>query len=110
MLTNRWSVLALLFVIRIGFGIQFQAVSALSPLFLTYFHVNAADLGMMIGLYVIPGIILAYPGSAIGQRFGEKRVVLFCLALMVAGGLIMATTSTWPMLIAAVLSPAWVAS
>ena len=87
MLTNRWSILALLFAVRIGFGIQFQAVSALSPLFLNDFRVNVADLGMLIGLYVTPGIILAFSGSAIGKRFGEKRVVLLALVAMIAGGL-----------------------
>src|SRR5205085_5491817 len=34
-------------------------------------------------------------GGEIGRRFGDKRVVLFGLALMVAGGLTMASAPTW---------------
>jgi len=35
------------------------------------------------------------PGGEIGRRIGDKRVVLFGLALMMAGGLVMAFAPTW---------------
>lgn len=100
MLSNRWAVLVLLFLVRMGMGFQFQAVPALAPLFMADLAVTVADVGLLIGLYHAPGIVLALPGGAIGQRFGDKAVVLLGLALMIAGGLAMALFPSWQMQIA----------
>jgi MFS family permease len=94
---NRWHILALLFGIRVTMALQFQAIAALSPFVMETFHVGIADIGLLIGLYLSPGIFLALPGGAIGKRFGEKSVVLAGLILMSAGGLIVALGSTWEM-------------
>ncbi len=93
--TNRWSVLTLLFSVRVAMAFQFQAVAALSPTIMREFNVGTADLGLLIGLYLSPGILLAYPGGKIGKRFGDKPAVVFGLALMVCGGLLVALSSTW---------------
>jgi MFS family permease len=98
--TNRWSVLALLFTVRTAMGFQFQAVPALSPMFMSGFGVNVADVGLLIGLYYAPGVALALPGGAIGRRFGDKTVAVFGLLLMCAGGLIMASLSSWELQLA----------
>lgn len=95
MLINRWSMLALLFAVRTGMGIQYQEVAALSPLYLHDFSLTLADLGVLIGLYHAPGTFLAYPGGAIGARFGDKRTVLLGLLLMIIGGLMMACVPAW---------------
>jgi MFS family permease len=95
--SNRWSVLAVLFVVRVSMAFQFQAVAALSPLIMSEFQVGIADIGLLIGLYFAPGIVLAYPGGAIGKRFGDKATVLAGLALMAAGGMIVATSASWEM-------------
>ncbi|MGI9373233.1 MAG: MFS transporter [Hyphomicrobiales bacterium] len=94
---NRWSVLSLLFVIRVTMAFQFQAVAAMSPLFMESFGVNLADIGLLIGLYLAPGIIIAMPGGALGARFGDRKVVAIGLFLMVCGGLAMAIGSHWYM-------------
>jgi MFS family permease len=94
---NRWHILALLFGIRVTMAFQFQATAALSPFVMETFHVGIADIGLLIGLYLSPGIFLALPGGAIGKRFGEKSVVLAGLILMSVGGLIVALGSTWEM-------------
>ncbi|MEZ5817460.1 MAG: MFS transporter [Hyphomicrobiaceae bacterium] len=99
-MTSRWSILVLLFLVRTGMGFQFQAVPAMSPLFLSGFGVSLADIGLLIGLYHAPGIVLAVPGGAIGQRFGDKRTVVVGLFLMVVGGLAMAFATTWPVCVA----------
>ena len=46
------------------------------------YQVTAADVGLLIGLYLSPGLAIALPGSAIGKFFGDKRAVLAGLALM----------------------------
>jgi MFS family permease len=97
MLSNRWSILALLFAVRTGMGFQYQIVAALSPLFMADFSLSIADIGLLIGLYHAPGALLAFPGGAIGARLGDKRVVLVGLVLMIAGELTMAFAPGWTM-------------
>ncbi len=96
-MTSRWQALALLFSVRVAMAFQFQAAAALSPLIMDAFNVGLADLGLLIGLYLSPGIILAIPGGSIGKRFGDKPSVLFGLGLMVCGGLIIALSPLWEM-------------
>jgi MFS family permease len=92
----RWRVLALLFAVRTMMAFQFQSVGALGPLVRADFGVGLADLGLLIGLYLSPGIVLALPSGKLGRRFGDKPCVLVGLALMVAGGLVMAFAAGWP--------------
>jgi MFS family permease len=99
--TDRWFVLALLFLVRAGMGLQYQAVGALSPLFMTGFPVGIADIGLLIGLYHAPGIALALPGGAIGQRLGDKSGALIGLALMISGGVATALAPVWSLQLAA---------
>src|SRR5690606_37639355 len=87
---NRWGVLALLFAVRTTMAIQFQSVAAMSPVIMHAFGIGLADIGLLIGLYLAPGIVIALPGGEIGRRFGDKQVVLFGLALMIAGGAMIA--------------------
>lgn len=94
-MTNRWQILVLLFSIRVAMAFQFQAAAALSPFFMEAYKIGIADIGLLIGLYLSPGIFLALPGGAIGKRFGEKQVVLAGLLLMSVGGLMVAIGSTW---------------
>ena len=86
--TLRWRILALLFVVRTAMAFQFQAVGALSPLFVETLGITLADIGLLVGLYLAPGIVFALPGGALGARFGDRRLVLVGLALMVAGGIL----------------------
>jgi MFS family permease len=94
-MTNRWAILALLFVVRFAMGFQFQIVAATAPLIESAFAVGVADVGVLIGLYLLPGVAIALPGGALGRRFGEKTIVLAGLALMIAGGATMAWSATW---------------
>ena len=97
---NRWAVLAVLFTVRATMAFQFQSVAAVAPLLSGEFGVSIADIGVLIGLYFVPGVALALPGGAIGQRFGDKNTVLGALLLMLAGSLVMATATSWNIQIA----------
>jgi len=91
----RWRILALLFLVRMTMAVQFQAVGALSPAFQEVFSVGIADIGVLVGLYLTPGLFLAVPGGALGRRFGDKQVVMAGLALMAVGGVLMAASEFW---------------
>jgi MFS family permease len=92
---NRWSILSVLFLVRATMAFQFQSVAAVAPLLGREFNVGLADTGVLIGLYFAPGAVLALPGGIIGRRFGDKSTVLFGLALMLGGGLLMALSGSW---------------
>ena len=92
---NRWGILAILFVVRLTIAFQFQSVAAVAPLLQTRFGVGLADIGILIGLYFTPGVVLALPGGAIGRALGDKPTTIAALLLMTAGSLVMATTEIW---------------
>jgi MFS family permease len=94
-LRNRWAILAVLFAVRATMAFQFQSIAAIAPLLSGEFGIGLADIGVLIGLYFAPGVVLALPGGAIGQRFGDKRTVLGALFLMLIGGLVMAFSTSW---------------
>jgi MFS family permease len=97
---NRWAILAVLFAVRATMAFQFQSVAAVAPLLGHEFGVSLADIGVLIGLYFAPGVALALPGGAIGQRFGDKTTVLGALLLMLAGSVVMAWAHDWSIQIA----------
>ena len=68
---NRWLMLTVLFLARVTMGFQYQAVAALSPLFADSFAIGLTDLGILVGLYMSPGVVVALPGATIGKLFGE---------------------------------------
>jgi MFS family permease len=92
---QRWNVLILLFVVRLSMAFQFQSVASMSPALMKQYGVGLGDIGFLISLYLAPGLAFALPGGEIGRRFGDKRVVLFGLILMSAGGVAMAFAPTW---------------
>jgi len=99
-LRNRWGVLAVLFLVRLTMAFQFQSVAAVAPLLSGKFGVSLADIGLLIGLYFTPGVVLSLPGGAIGQKFGDKRTALIALVMMLVGSLAMALTELWSLQIA----------
>src|ERR1700722_6177553 len=74
---------------------QFQSVASMSPAMMKEYGVGLGDIGLLISLYLAPGIAFALPGGEIGRRFGDKRVVLVGLVLMMIGGLLMALAPSW---------------
>jgi MFS family permease len=93
--TQRWNVLITLFTVRLSMAFQFQSVASLSPAIMKEYGVGLGDIGLLISLYLAPGIAFALPGGEIGGRSGDKRVVLVGLVLMMVGGLLMALAPSW---------------
>jgi len=88
--SRRWLMLLVVFFTRTSLGFQFQSIAALTPFLLSAFDLNYAQAGILMGLYMLPGVIMAVPGGLLGQRFGSLRVVVAGLVLMVVGGTIVA--------------------
>jgi len=76
-------------------GFQFQSVATLSHSLVAQFGVTYTELGLLISCYLLPGIVVAYPGGMLGKRFGDKQISILGLTLMIIGGLVDATTSNY---------------
>lgn len=94
---NRWIMLAVLFLARTAMALQFQTVASTGPFLIGALAIDFASLGLLIGLYMLPGVVIALPGGMLGQRFGAKRVVLAGLAMMAIGGVMMGLGSSFAM-------------
>jgi MFS family permease len=86
-MSNRWWCLGALTFARAAMGFQFQAVATVGPLVAGSLGLDKGQLGWLVGLYLLPGAIIALPGGLLGRRFGDKRLVLVGLALMGIGGI-----------------------
>lgn len=93
---KRWLMLVLLFSVRTVTGIQYQSVASVSTLLVDDLAIDYGRLGMLIGLYQLPGIFLAIPGGFLGRKFGDRRTVAFALGLMSVGGLVMGVGHVYP--------------
>ncbi|MFQ5899684.1 MAG: CynX/NimT family MFS transporter [Candidatus Methylomirabilia bacterium] len=87
MLTNRWTMLALIFFTRIWITFQFQSIPPVAPFLIDEFGLSYSQIGLLTGLFMLPGALIAVPGGMLGQRFADRRLVLCGLALMIVGGM-----------------------
>jgi predicted MFS family arabinose efflux permease len=86
-------------------ALQFQTVASTGPFLIDALSIDFASIGILIGLYMLPGVAIALPGGVLGQRFGAKRVVLIGLVLMAIGGGVMGLSHTyWPMAVGRLIS------
>ncbi|WP_372618615.1 MFS transporter [Falsiroseomonas sp.] len=83
---ERWRALLILAGARTSMGFQFQAPASVSPGLMADLGLGYGELGTLIGLYFLPGVLIALPGGALGRRFGDARVVAAGLGLMALGG------------------------
>ena len=86
-MTERWAVMAALALARLAFGYQFQTPASLGPTLLDALGLDYAGLGVLIGSYMLPGVVVALPGGLLGRRYGERLVVGGGIALMALGSL-----------------------
>jgi predicted MFS family arabinose efflux permease len=87
MADRRWLVLALLALVRIAMGIQFQSIGAVGPALVSGLGLDYAALGTLAGAYLLPGAAMALPAGWLTARLGDRPTVLGGLALMAAGGM-----------------------
>ncbi|WP_292294991.1 MFS transporter [Marivita sp.] len=92
----RWRILALLFAARVGLGFQFQTMGAVGGNLTDAFGLDNAQIGLMIGLFMAPGLFLALPAGFSG-RFASDRVLAgFGLGALALGSALSAMASEPP--------------
>ena len=85
---SRWLILAVLFLARASLAFQFQSIAAVSQFLIADLKLDYAQLGFLVGIYMLPGVVISLPGGMLGARFGDKSIALGGLALMVIGGVV----------------------
>ena len=84
---RRWIILAVLFAARAATGFQFQSIGSSTNLLMTDLGIGYAEIGMLLGAYLLPGVIVAFPTGLLGRRVSEKTLGLAGLVLMAVSGL-----------------------
>lgn len=86
-MSDKWRMLALLFLARCVMGVQFESIGALGPQ-LKAEGFDYGQLGILIGAYLAPGLLVALPGGMVVQKIGDRATILLCLLLMATGALV----------------------
>lgn len=97
---RRWIILVVLFVARTAMGFQYQTVGSVASSLSADLHVGFAQIGTLIGLYHITGVVLSLPGGLIIRRLGDKNLCAIGLALMAGGGFVMSLSDSYALVFA----------
>lgn len=81
----RWLVLGALFLGRMCMGLQLQSVAALAEPLRLELGLSYAQIGLLVGLFLLPGLVVAFPATLLGRRIGERRLAPAALLIMAAG-------------------------
>jgi predicted MFS family arabinose efflux permease len=88
--SQRWSMLALLFVTRISLGFNFQTMGSVADPVVHDLGLSFAEVGTLIGLFMIPGLVLSMPAGFFGRYTSDRVLTSTGLALLGLGGLVAA--------------------
>jgi predicted MFS family arabinose efflux permease len=88
MLAKRWAILAILIVVRVAMGFQFQSVASITPFIAADLGLDYTQIGTLVGFYLLPGVVIAIPGGFLGSRFTDLTMVLFGVGVMALGGVV----------------------
>ena len=98
---RRWIILAVLLAVRAATGFQFQSIGSSANLLMHDLAIGYAEVGMLLGAYLLPGIVVAFPAGLLGQRVRDKTIGLAGLALMAVSGLALSYSGDFAFAIAA---------
>ena len=82
----RWLMLAMLFACRTGLGFQFQALGSVSPALVDQLGFNYTEIGTLIGLFMLPGLVLSLPAGYAGRYLADRTLVALGLLSLALGG------------------------
>ena len=79
-----------LLAIRATGAFQLQSAAVAAPSLIADRGLTFADVGMLMGAYMLPGIFVTVLGGLLAARIGDRPVLRGAMALMVAGALLSA--------------------
>ncbi len=69
-------VLFVMLCARTGVGFQFIAVAALIPQLRSDLHISYTQVGLLLGMFMITGVLLSLPSRMIAVRLGDRRTLM----------------------------------
>lgn len=97
---KRWSVLLILALARIGVGFQFVAIAALMPQLQAAQGYSHTQIGMLLGVFLISGVVLSLPAGMIASRIGDRLTLCIGLISLIVGGVLVAFTGSFGLALA----------
>ena len=91
----RWWMLALVFFCRVGLGFQFQTVASVAEPLAGQLAFSYTQIGTLIGLFMLPGLLLALPSGYAGRYLSDRTLVALGLSTLAAGGLLTAVAQSF---------------
>ena len=91
---QRWIMLLVLFLVRLAMGYQFQSVASVSSYLVNELGFSYAEIGTLIGLFLLPGIFIAIPSGLLTRAVTNKNLLMIGAATMIVGALVMGTAET----------------
>jgi MFS family permease len=76
-------------------GFQFQSVASAAPFLTESLAIGYTEIGTLIGLYMLPGVVMALPGGMLGRWIGDKETCASGLVLMMVGGVVFAVSGSY---------------
>lgn len=96
--SKRWAILALLFAARLGTGFQFQAMGSVADPLARELGLNFAEIGTLIGLFMMPGLVLSIPAGLAGRYASDRALAALGLATLALGAALAAAADGFAML------------
>ncbi len=81
-------VLAAVFLSYLAFGVLFQLFPPLLSALGKEFHVNHGAASLVMTLFLLPILVVAFPAGALVARYGVRRIGVWSFALLMAGALV----------------------
>lgn len=85
----RWLMLGVLFLVRLAMGYQFQSVASVSSQLVDDLGLSYAEVGTLIGLFLLPGIVIAIPSGALTRAVTDRFLLIVGAVSMIIGALLM---------------------
>ena len=71
-----WVMLLPLFLVRLSMGYQFQSVASLSTTLVEEFGFSYAEIGTLIGFFLLPGIVVSIPSDLMTRAVTDRKSVV----------------------------------
>jgi MFS family permease len=92
---------------RVSMGLHLQVVAAVAPFLMADLGLGYGEIGTLIGIFLLPGVVLAIPGGLVSRRFGDARALMGAVVLLTAGTAMLAVSDGfWLALLARVVGGA----
>jgi MFS family permease len=96
---SRWTILAEMCLCMVCAAFALQSVSPVLSLIMKEFRLTHHEAGLLVSLFSFPAVLISLPVGMLADRYGIKPVGVIGLLLTLAGTLLIATGTTFGVLL-----------